>query len=120
MTMRLHRLLVLAVILAAAVTAGGLLVPAQIEAAGVGSLCGCSDVLTTSVMNGFGFTYTDATNDLSDNTSFEMFDVCFGDYDGFCNESGTTLVITQECRAFSSTQVQVTGYEKFRCKTCRP
>jgi hypothetical protein len=66
-------------------------------------------------MTGYGFTCTDATSDLMSKVQAAANADC-----SFLD--GTVilaqLVITQECRAYSETQVQVDGYLKYRCMYC--
>ncbi|HWM94829.1 MAG TPA: hypothetical protein VN493_29010 [Thermoanaerobaculia bacterium] len=89
---------------------GAFLMPAEADPP-----CPYTAIKQTATMTGYGFTCTDATNDLTSKVQAEAEDDC-----SFLDGSVilTQLVITEECRAFSETQVQVTGYLKYRCMYC--
>lgn len=105
----LSRRALFALVLMAASLVGVALTPSEVEA-----LPPCPGFTAeTSIQTGYGFTCTDATNDLRSKLQAEAAFDCLGG-----QASGGTLVITEECRAYSSTQVQVTGYLKYRCFFC--
>ena len=99
-------LLALAVV--AAVGVGALVIPAQVEAA---PPCPYTSIKQTSTMSGFGFTCTEATNNLRSLVEAAADDDC----QPFARVILASLVITEECHAHSETEVHVTGYLQYRC-----
>lgn len=89
------------------------IVVASLRPAGAEPPCPYSQIRQTSVMSGYGFTCTDATNDLRSKVEAEAEADCFGG-----SVIIPQLVITDECHAYSSTQVEVTGYLRYRCMYC--
>lgn len=76
--------------------------------------CYCSSTtFQTSTQSGYGFTCTQATNDLQATLDPEV-DCSFLGF-GSCLEA---LVITEECHAHSPSEVEVVGYISYRCKWC--
>lgn len=109
----LSRRTLLALVVVTAATVGVSLKPVTVQADPPPCIVSLSR--QTSVMTGYGFTCTDATNDLGNKVNAAAAAHC-------ALEEGSVvtpqLVITEECRAYSSTQVQVTGYLRYRCRYC--
>lgn len=104
------RRVLLALVVGPAVLLGASLLPAPALA---DPPCPYTSLRQTSTQTGYGYTCTDATNNLSSQLFAEAADDCLlGDV------ITTSLHITEGCRAYSSTQVQVTGYMTYRCMYC--
>lgn len=77
--------------------------------------CPYTDIQQTAEMAGYGFTCTEATNDLRNKVEAAAAANC-GILGGQVILS--SLVITHECHAYSGSQVEVNGYLKYRCMYC--
>jgi hypothetical protein len=89
-----------------------LVLPARVEA---DPPCPYTTIRQTTVMAGYGFTCTDATNDLRNKVNAAAAADC-GLLDGQVILS--SLVITEACHAYSTNQVEVKGYLSYRCMYC--
>lgn len=96
-----------------AVTLAGSLVPSDVTA---DPPCPYTAIKQTAVTTGYGSTCTDATNNLSSLVHAAAAADCSFPISG--TVINASLVITNGCRAFSETQVQVTGYLSYRCMYC--
>ncbi|HEX6902918.1 MAG TPA: hypothetical protein VF789_24595 [Thermoanaerobaculia bacterium] len=88
------------------------LLPARVEA---DPPCPYTSFRQTAVMAGYGYTCTDATNDLRSKVDAAAAADC-GFLDG--QVILPSLVITEECHAYSGSQVEVKGYLQYRCMYC--
>jgi hypothetical protein len=85
-------------------------VPSQVEAE---PPCPYTTILYTPIDTGYGYYCSEATSDLWDRVYVTATAICG---DGVV--INPYLIITEECRAYSEEDVQVTGKLSFRCMVC--